>query len=131
MNDDEDTEDVFLTRLNEEGEIVFNLVWDSGGPFPGAGHELIYRLDGKYWRRDDDNPVDGPYDSLAEALDTGPLGSATEAIYCEEYSASQLVDLLDVSALDVGQQIEINEELWAISEDGKLERVDDDVEDRT
>ncbi len=52
MNDDEDTEDVFLTHLNEEGEIVFNLVWDSGGPLPGAGHELIYRLDdGKYWRR--------------------------------------------------------------------------------
>ncbi len=86
----EDTEDLFLTRLNEEGEIVFNLFWDSGEPFPGAGHEFVYRLDGKYWTCDDVNQVDGPYGSLAKALDTGPVGSATEAIYCEEFSASQL-----------------------------------------
>ena len=77
------------------------------------------------------NQVDGPYDSLAKALDSGPIGSATEAIYCEEYSASQLADMLDVSALDLGQQMEINEEQWAISEDGKLERIDDDVEEGT
>ncbi len=105
----EDTEDPFLTRLNKEGAIAFNLIWDSGAPFPGAGHWLIYHLDGKYWTCDDVNQVDGPYDSLAKALDSGPIGSATEAIYCEEYSASQLADVLDVSALDVGQQIEINE----------------------
>ncbi len=130
MSDNEDTDDLFLTRLNKEGKIVFNLVWDSGQPFPGAGHELIYRLDGKYWRCGDDNQVDGPYNSLADALNTGPLGSATEAIYCEEYSASQLAPLLDVSALEIGQQIEINEELWAISEDGRFERISDDVEER-
>ncbi len=129
MNDDEDTEDVFLTRLDV---VVFNLYWDSGAPFPGAGHDVIYRLDGKYWTRDDGNQVDGPYDSLRIAMDISPLvGSATEAIYCEEYSASQLADILDMSALDIGQQIEINEEPWAISEDGKLERVDDDVEEGT
>ncbi len=45
MNDDEDTEDPSLTGLNEEEEIVFNLVWDSGAPLPGAGHEVIYRLE--------------------------------------------------------------------------------------
>ena len=30
----EDTEDPFLTRLNKEGAIAFNLIWDSGAPFP-------------------------------------------------------------------------------------------------
>ncbi len=121
--------DTFLIRLDEEGVVVFNLYWDNGAPFPGAGHEVIYLLDDKYWRRDSDNQIDGPYGSLDKALDTGPLGSATEAIHCEEYSTSQLAGILDVSALDVGQQIEINEELWAISEDGRLERIDDDVEE--
>ncbi len=104
-------------------------MWDSGGPFPGAGHEVIYRLDGKYWRWDDSTPLDGPYASLAKALDTGPVGSATETIYCGEYSGSQLADMLDLSELDLGQQIEINDELWAISEDGKLERSGEDVEE--
>ncbi len=79
----DDTEDAFLTRLDQEGDIVFKLYWDSGGPGAGAGLDLIYLLDGKYWTCDDGNQVGGPYDSLRTAMDISPLvGSATEAIYC-------------------------------------------------
>lgn len=47
-----------------------------------------------YWTCDSGNEVDGPYETLARALDTGPLGSATELIYCSEYSAVELAAIL-------------------------------------
>ena len=116
--------DSLLNRLYEKGEVVFNLFWDSGAPFPGAGHDLIYHLDGSYWFCDDNNEVEGPYESLAEALPSWPIGSATEMIECPAYSASGLVTMLDFSQLDLGQRIEINGEQWQVSKDGKLERVE-------
>ena len=49
-------------------------------------------------------------------------------IYCADYSASELVERLDFSEFDLEQRIEINDEQWQVSDDGRLECISDDVE---
>ena len=89
-----------IEELFENGEIVYSVYWDSGGPGAGADVEAIYKYDGKYCLRlsfEDDVFV---YDRLEEALDAGELffvSEATVSIESTEIPNEELIKRLKYS----------------------------------
>ncbi len=111
--------DDLIEQITEEGNEVFSLEWDSGGPGAGAGCEYVYRWRGKFAATslDDCNP--GPFNSLDEALaanDLFTVTSATTSIRCSLLTAKALAKRLQCQ--DDGHAIEINGELWVYHNEG-------------
>src|SRR5262249_33258731 len=111
-------------RISEEGERVFSLHWDRGGPGIGAGVDSIHKFKDQYWNFSFDNEVSGPFDSLTEAMQFAEFGvtGATECIYCTEFTAPELASRLEIYDAEPGHRVQINDEEWEVSPDGKLER---------
>jgi hypothetical protein len=122
-NDEEFSDEELTERVCEEGDWVLSLHWDSGGPGAGAGVESIYKFKNQYWYYSIDNGLSGPFDSLTEALDGFGVTDATERIDCAELTAAELADRLDLDHAEPGHRLQINDEEWEVSSDGKLERV--------
>lgn len=118
-NEDRDLRDTII----EQGEEVYQLFWDSGGPGAGADSECIYRYMGKYYpilSFDDDTQ---PYGTLEEALIESEINSITDAveeIRSTELATSELVNILKFIGEDA-RNILINGETWYVSTAG-LER---------
>jgi uncharacterized protein (TIGR02996 family) len=98
----------------EEGEMVYELEWDSGGPGAGAGVNSVHHWKGKYVSSSD-NGHEGPFNSLDEALeeDDGLLcvNSATGCINSSVMSAKEIAKRLVCYEKD-GFEVQINGQYW-------------------
>jgi len=114
--------EILSELILEEGEIVYSLQWDSGGPAAGAGYEVVYKFRDSYWTHSDYEGLSGPYDSLAEALsDTfTTVTSATERIRCSELSSDEIVERLEPYDLECTKRIVINGEDWVVTPEGRF-----------
>ena len=112
--------EILSELIIEEGEIVYALQWDSGGPGAGAGYEVVYKFRDYYWTHSDYEGLSGPYDSLAEALSDAftTMTSATERIRCSELSSEEIVERLEPYDLECTKRIVINGEDWVVTPDG-------------
>ena len=112
--------EILSELIIEEGEIVYALQWDSGGPGAGAGYEVVYKFRDYYWTHSDYEGLSGPYDSLDEALSDAftTMTSATERIRCSELSSEEIVERLEPYDLECTKRIVINGEDWVVTPDG-------------
>ena len=125
-NDEELSDQELGERISEQGERVFSIHWDSGGPGIGAGVDSIYKFKNQYWNYSFHNEVSGPFHSLTEAMefpDFFGVTGATECIYCAQFTAPEVVSRLEIYDAEPGHRVQINDEEWEVSLDGKLERV--------
>ena len=88
-----------LDTIINEGECVYSLCWDTGGPGSGAGVERVYRLNDLYAVcLDDDDEHYGPYRSLPEAVKAHEqlceIGPATSEIVSIELDVAAIEALL-------------------------------------
>jgi hypothetical protein len=70
-------------EIIENGEVVGEQEWDSGGPGAGAGSLVVYRYAGKFFALDDVEFM-GPYDNFREAAEAVGLfvrTGATTGVY--------------------------------------------------
>ena len=70
-------------EIIENGEVVGEQEWDSGGPGAGAGSLVVYRYAGKFFALDDVEFM-GPYDTFREAAEAVGLfvrTGATTGVY--------------------------------------------------
>lgn len=128
--EDEDSDEwkaKFDDLLSQNGDCVYSLYWDSGGPGAGAGSETIEYFLGKYWARISWEGLAGPYRTFEGIFDNENLPfrfitSATEKIWCSELTAEELVPKLifDEDSLDRAFTIEINDQTYGLSEDFHL-----------
>jgi hypothetical protein len=65
-------------EIIENGEVVGEQEWDSGGPGAGAGSLVVYRYAGKFFALDDVEFM-GPYDTFREAAEAVGLFVRTGA----------------------------------------------------
>ena len=65
-------------EIIENGEVVGEQEWDSGGPGAGAGSLVVYRYAGKFFALDDVEFM-GPYDTFREAAEAVGLFVRTDA----------------------------------------------------
>jgi len=114
--------EILSELILEEGEIVYSLQWDSGGPAAGAGYEVVYKFRDSYWTHSDYEGLSGPYDSLDEALSDAfkTVTSATERIRCSELSSEEIVELLEPYVLECTKRIVINGEAWVVTPEGRF-----------
>ena len=63
----------------EEGDVIFQHDWDSGGPGAGAGSEIVYKFGGLIWPYSETEGVYGPMKTLEEALASGDFLTVTDA----------------------------------------------------
>jgi hypothetical protein len=117
--------EVVTEILHEEGEWVYRLFWDSGGPGAGAEYEKIYKFRDRYWPHSSVEGFSGPFDSLEEALtgDFLAITDATVSIECRELSAAELAKRVVIYSAEPGHSVKINGEAWRVSEDKTLERI--------
>jgi len=64
-----------IETIMQEGQCVYAVSWDTGGPGGGAGCERVYSLNGDYVVILDDEEECGTYPTLLEAI------TATEQLY--------------------------------------------------
>ncbi len=108
--------EILLEEVIAEGEVVFEKMWDSGGPGAGAGSEDLI-----YWRECyvyvSDGVFHGPWARIEDAL-KGPVAAITEATTGIEYDESHIDErtlrkALSTSVLtDRPTRILINGEAW-------------------
>ena len=105
--------EVLEELILEQGNVVYRLDWDSGGPGSGADSERVYTFAGYYWSRSSSEGFAGPYDSLDEALPSDFLvvTEATTEVSCTSWSARELASRLDV-ADDEALELVVNGERW-------------------
>ena len=107
-----------------EGETVFELLWDSGAPGAGAGSELVLKYEGRFYLWNSSYELGGPFDSLSTALEAGeqPLVTgATVHIRSAELPADALANRARIAA-SPGHSVEINGEVWVVTEENRLAR---------
>ncbi|MGI0481647.1 hypothetical protein ACN4EE_12745 [Geminocystis sp. CENA526] len=112
--------------MQEQGEVVYSVYWDSGAPGAGAGYELIYLWKGQYvvWLTDDpDRPV---YDNLTEAImgvELNFVNDAIKEIKSTELSSEEIVELLEVYIGNNIHKLTINGEDWEVNKQGNFTRI--------
>jgi len=112
----------------DEGDIVYALYWDSGGPGAGAGVEHIFRFRGSYFWRLEVTGFLGLFQSLDDVLTTFPeeflgITEATEKIYCDELSADDIAGRLLIFLDREERVVTINNEKWRVTKDGQVEPI--------
>lgn len=123
----EATDDEVYERIEEilraEGDLRFQLDWDSGGPGAGAGTEWVYRYRGLFFVLSADFGLAGPFSAFTEALgwvlpldEKGgvSLNSSAQEIYCAEWDPAELVRRLDVQRCAPGSVLSINGVGWSV-----------------
>lgn len=114
-----------IRRISKKGDRVFHLHYDSGIP-GGADCDEIYKFQDVYWANSSSWGFSGPYKSLDEALRGFAVTSATDLVYCNELTAAELAERLEVLYDEDAEPeqliVKINDEKWRITKDGKLTR---------
>ncbi|MBD2393545.1 hypothetical protein H6G11_04655 [Cyanobacterium aponinum FACHB-4101] len=112
--------------MQEEGEVVYSLCWDSGTPGAGADCELIYSWKGQYvvcLSYDVNRPA---YPSLIEAIMGAELNfvnDATTEIESTELSSEQIIPLLAIDINSDLHELTINREDWEVDKQGNFTRI--------
>ena len=112
-------EDLFELDIPNEGEEVYSLVWDSGGPGAGSDSETIYKFRGAYFKKLSGDELEGPYKSLNEVLTDRFLmvTDATVSIWCSELSAEELTPRLYLTDIGDGYRVEINDDTYEVNDE--------------
>jgi len=115
-------DEILSELIIEEGEIVYALQWDSGGPGAGAGYEVVYKFRDYYWTHSDYEGFLGPYSCLDEALSSTftTVTDVTESIRCSELSSEEIVKHLEAFELEYTKRIVINGEDWVATPEGRF-----------
>ena len=109
--------------LDAEGELLFSLEWDSGGPGAGAGIECIYRLRGHYFFQSLDFGLGGPFATFEDPVEyvvgmgedgSIPVNSATREITCSIWGVDELVQRLDLAMCEAGFDLVLNGESFRL-----------------
>lgn len=113
-------EQILSEVIIEEGEIVYGLEWDSGGPGAGGGYEVVYKFRSYYWSYSGYEGFRGPYPCLTEALSAvlTTVTSATVSVRCSELSSDEIAERLEPYDLEGTKRIVINGEDWVVTPDG-------------
>lgn len=113
-------EEILSEVIMEEGEIIYGLQWDSGGPAIGSGYEIVYKFRDYYWRYSDYEGLQGPYPCLDEALSSAltTVTDATVSIRCSELTSEQITERLEPYDLECTKRIVINGEDWVVTPEG-------------
>jgi hypothetical protein len=89
---------VELEAIIEDGQCVYSVSWDTGGPGGGSGCERVYTLNGVYAVALDDGEVSGPYSTLLDAVGSTEqlfmVGPATRDIESKELNTEEIVSIL-------------------------------------
>jgi len=111
--------ELFQELILDEGSTVFEKYWDSDAPGAGADSETVYLYTDLYWANDSTLGLAGPYESLEDALfgDMTAITDATKWITCTELEPKELLPYLWICG-EPPNEITINDETWAIEEDG-------------
>lgn len=121
--DDDIDRETITEVLSGLGHEAFRLEWDSGGPGAGAGTELVYEFQEKYFTASADFGWNGPYESLDEALGGRIIVTgATREISCWEWTDEELIARMELH--DPQPVIRINGTDWP------LERLEHEVQTR-
>jgi len=101
-------------KIVAQGTLVYSHAYDRGEP-GRAGCDRVHRLNGRFatWTLDDG--VQGPFQSLEEALDETDMEFVSQfctEITAPELSADQVVALLSSEAEVDGHRFRINGEEW-------------------
>lgn len=112
--------EILSELIMEEGEIVYGLEWDSGGPGAGAGYEAVYKFKDLYWAYSDYEGLTGPHYCLDDALSSAftTVTDVTERIRCSELSSKEIVKRLEAFELECTKRIVINGEDWVVTPEG-------------
>jgi hypothetical protein len=112
--------EILSELILEEGQIVYSLQWDSGGPAAGGGYEVVYKFRGYYWTHSDYEGLQGPYPCLNESLSAAftTVTDVTESIRCSELSSEEIVERLEPHDLEYTKRIVINGEDWVVTPEG-------------
>jgi hypothetical protein len=114
--------EILSELIIEEGEIVYSLQWDSGGPAAGAGYEVVYKFKDYYWAYSDYEELSGPYSCLDDALSYTfrTVTDVTERIRCSELSSEEIAERLEPYDLECTKRIVINGEDWVVTPEGRF-----------
>ena len=113
-------------RIIDEGETVYSQSWDSGAPGAGADVESVLKYDGKYWALTSYNGLQGPLDSLIEALESEELlrvSGATQQIESSKMSEEELSAKISGFGGDAGV-FTINGAAYELFDDGSVKKRD-------
>ena len=116
------SDEILFELIIEEGEVVYVLQWDSGGPCAGGGSEVVYKFKGHYWTHSDYEGFLGPYPCLNEALSSAftTVTEATQSIHCIELSSEEVAERLEPYDLEYTKRIVINGENWVVTPEGRF-----------
>ena len=114
--------EILSELILEQGEIVYGLYWDSGGPAAGGGCEVVYKFRGYYWTYSDYEGLKGPYYCLDDALSSAftTVTDVTESIRCSELSSKEIAERLEPYDLEHTKRIVINGEDWVVTPEGRF-----------
>lgn len=113
FDESENVDEQINQYIIDEGEVVYSLEWDSGGPGAGAGENKVCHWKGKF-ASSSDSGYEGPFDTLDEALESNSCLCVTTATYNIEssmLSAKEIAKRLECFAND-GYVVQINGESW-------------------
>lgn len=102
--------------IYSEGQQVYSMEWDSGGPGAGAGRESVYAWQERYWISSSTFGISGgPFDTLEEALqgDLVAVTDATVSIECP-LPDEDLIVRLHILAPQ-GHTVEINNSTYVVT----------------
>ena len=89
---------VDLEAIIEDGQCVYSVSWDTGGPGGGSGCERVYTLNGVYAVALDDGESSGPYSTLLDAIGATEqlymVGPATREIESNELNTGEIASML-------------------------------------
>lgn len=89
---------VGIEAIIEDGQCVYSVSWDSGGPGGGSGCERVYTLNGTYAVALDDGEGSGPYSTLLDAIGATEqlymVGPATTEIESKELNTEEIISML-------------------------------------
>ncbi|HPF72477.1 MAG TPA: hypothetical protein PLX09_02625 [Xanthomonadaceae bacterium] len=117
MLDEEAALEVLETLIDEQGEPVYRLDWDSGSPGAGSGCECVYRFADQFWVRSSCEGFEGPFETFEAALpgDFLVVTEATTAVSCTLWSAHELASRLNIMT-DDPHHVLLNDEPWWVGE---------------
>ncbi|MEE4135941.1 MAG: hypothetical protein V2I32_07685 [Desulforhopalus sp.] len=116
---DLDTEacmEIFEAILQEEGNVVFRMSWDSGMPGIGAGSDFIVEFMNRYYWYDDFFGWRGPFDKLIDALPEPyiPVTDATESIWSSIWETDEIEELIKPIDLESPSTIRVNDKTLTV-----------------
>jgi hypothetical protein len=89
---------VELESIIEDGQCVYSVSWNTGGPGGGSGCERVYTLNGAYAVVLDDGEGSGPYSTLIDAIGATEqlfmVGPATTEIESKELNTEEIISIL-------------------------------------